>query len=80
MGCEGKGFGGVFGGVFLEWFGMGRGVTWREEMMGIIFSWERWECWSWGIRKTNQERRTMDGVGRGGVGVESWKFKSSRNF
>ncbi len=50
-GLWGRDFGGVFGGVFLEWFGAARGVVWREEMMGIIFGWERWECWSWGFGK-----------------------------
>jgi hypothetical protein len=36
------------------WFGMGRGVAWREEMMGIIF---RLGAMALGIRKTNWERR-----------------------
>jgi hypothetical protein len=59
---------------------MGRGVAWREEMMGIIFGWERWECWSWGLEKQTRNGGQWMEWGEAEWGVESWKFKSSRNF
>ncbi len=79
-------FGGVFGGVFLEWFGTGAkcGVERRNDRnhfwFGVLGVLELW------IRKINLERRTMGGVGGGRgrgetVVVEraegSWRFHSS---
>ncbi len=57
--------------MFLEWFGTGRGVVWREEMMesfliGCVGS------VGVGIRKINLEWRTMGGVGGGVGGDRFW--------
>jgi hypothetical protein len=81
--------------VWATWIGQGKFFgeeSWRargEEMMRIIFGWERWECWSWDSenkfgtedngRSWRRARRSGEngcgGGGRGQLGVSS-----SRNF
>ncbi len=70
---------------FLEWFRTGRGVVWREEMIGIIFWFGAVGVLELGIRKTNCGRRAKgrvggegDGVRRTGVGrgEGSWGFRA----
>ena len=59
---------------------MGRDVAWREEMMGIIFG---GSVGSVGVGDQKNKLGTEDKGRSGGEaewGVESWKFKSSRNF
>jgi hypothetical protein len=73
--------------VFLEWFGTGRGVVWREKMMGIIFGRERWECWRWDSENkfgTEDNGRSWRAeLGEIDFGGEVWRqlmVSSSRNF
>ncbi len=50
--------------MFLEWFGTGRGVVGREEMMRIILGWERWSCeLEKQIRNGGHWAELEDGVG-----------------
>ncbi len=62
-------------GVLEEFLGRVFGVVWDGARRGVERRNDGNHFWlgalgvlELGIRKTNQERRTMDGVGRGGVG------------